>query len=226
MLFAFDCAVLSMLMRVFVPGAPFGISHRGLARGLAVAVAALAVEQLIASVLIAPKNPKGFNDTALLGLKLYVVGIGIQAVIVVYALALAATCHRNLQNSKGAQDPRAMMTSSQDQPSAQWRSASYALLFSLGAILTRTAYRLVELSGLLVGRFQVLAHHEVFFYTLECLPVLAALAVWVVTDARGVLDQCPSAGTSAAAYSYHAVSEGLADRESLRLSRVGNAELG
>lgn len=198
----------------------FGISHHALSRGLFATIAVLTVEQLIASVLIAPKNSRGFNGTAILGLKLYLVGIGIQAVIVLYTLALAATSHRNLQDSKETQDSQEMVTSSHDQSSAQWRPVFYALLFSLGAILTRTAYRLVELSGLLVGHFQVLAHHEVFFYTLECLPVLAALAIWVVTDARDVLDQSPLPSTSTAAYSYHAVGGGHLDHESLRLSRV------
>jgi hypothetical protein len=209
------------MMRGLFPGEKLvGITDQALPRGLLVVIPLLAVEQLIASVLIVPKHrpspSKEASKTAMLGLQLYLVGIGIQEVIVLYTSVLAVILHRKLTN-KEIPNPQAMTTDPFDQASPKWRSISYALLFSLGALTTRIAYRLVELSGFFTGHLLMLAHHEVFFYTLECLPVLAALGVWAVVDTEGLLDQRSSGSKFVGAYSYHEISGVLADEDSVPL---------
>jgi hypothetical protein len=214
----FDCIVLIRMMRAFFPDEKLvGVTDQSFSWGLLVAIPLLAVEQLIASVLIAPKRPP--SNTATLGLQLYLLGIGIQEVIVVYTSVLAVILHRKL-TAREAPNPQAITNDPSDSASTKWRSISYALLFSLGAILARIAYRLIELSGLFLGYMQFLAHNEVFFYTLECLPVLAAVGVWAIVDTELLLDQQYSDRTPVGAYRYYEVSGELADNVPIPLSRV------
>jgi hypothetical protein len=226
--FAFDCIVLTGLTRaISSEGESARITDTTLTRGLVVVVPFLVVEQVVASMPIAPKHrPSSSNqhhDTAMLGLQLYLVGIGIQEVIAAYTFALAVILHRRLTTT----EVKGQHTTVIDLPNhalTRWRSLSCTLLLSLGAIFTRIAYRLVELSGLFTGFLLGLAHYEVFFYTFECLPVLAALGVWAIVDTEGLLDHGPSIGTLTGPYSYHEVSEILLDDQLPALLRAG-AEL-
>ncbi|KAJ4291606.1 hypothetical protein N0V90_009501 [Kalmusia sp. IMI 367209] len=201
---------------------PVGVTDKVLSWCLSILIPLLTVEQLIASVLIAPKRQlslsRGDVNTTMLGLQLYLVGIGIQEVLVVYTSALAISLNRELRDRE-VENALAMRIRPYDQASTRWRSISYALVFSLVAILTRIAYRLIELSGFFTGYLLVLAHNEVFFYAIECLPILAALGVWVIVDIESQLDQQSSSGTPIGAYSYHEVGSELIDN-SIPLSRV------
>jgi hypothetical protein len=226
--FAFDCIVLTGLTRAISPeGKLVRIKDTALTRGLVAAIPLLAIEQVVASALIAPKHrPSSFGrhqDNAMLGLQLYLVGIGIHEVIVAYTSALSVMLHRRLTTTeiKGQQTPAIDLSK---HALTRWRPLSCALLFSLGAIFTRIAYRLVELSGLFTGFLLGLAHYEVFFYTFECLPVLAALGVWAIVDTEGLLDHGPPIGTLTGPYSYHEVSEILLDDQLPALLKAG-AEL-
>jgi hypothetical protein len=178
------------------------ITRKALSRGLIVIVPLLALEQLVASILIAPKrhpsSSRNTTDHAMLGLQLYLGGIGIQEVVVVYTLALAIILLRKSKDRENQSARRMTMD-----PWTKQRSISYALIFSLVALSTRIAYRLVELSGIFTGYLHFLAHNEVFFYTLECLPVLAALGVWTVVNTDALLDEHGSRSSSVAAYDYH-----------------------
>jgi hypothetical protein len=218
--FAFDCIVFMHMTAAFSPDDhPVGFIPHTLSWILAVVVPLLTLEQSIASVLIAPKHKSTTDrkspETAMLGLKLYLIGIGIQELLVGCTIVLAVKTNRNIGNSKGEHTPR----KSFDQVSPTWRSISYALLFSLAALATRIAYRLVELSGIFTGYLLVLMHNEVFFYTLECLPVLAALGVWTCVDTQSLSDEQSSNCAPGDAYSYHEVDGELVNGETILLER-------
>ncbi|KAF2025188.1 hypothetical protein EK21DRAFT_93450 [Setomelanomma holmii] len=220
LIFAFDCIVIIRIWTNLFSDEKFaGLAARALSRILFVVIPLLAAEQVFASVLIAPKHrpsaSRASSNTAMLGLKLYLVGIGFQEVIVVYTCYLAVMLHRTSNDHTHDRSH----TSSQ-KTSFDWRSASYALLFSLVAISIRIIYRLVELSGIFTGYLLVLMHKEVFFYTLECLPILAALGVWTFVDMQGWLDQPSSIRAPNAAYRYHEVSGELEDSNAVLLGRV------
>jgi len=211
----FDCIVLIRLMRASCSDEmPVGVTEQALSRCLLVILPLLAIEQLIASLLIVPKHQpsysRGASDTAMLGLRLYLVGIGIQEVIVVYTSALTVILHRSLTNRE-VEKNQTTTTDPSDQASKRWRSILHALLFSLGAISTRIFYRLVELSGFFTGYLLVLAHNEVFFYTFECLPVLTALGVWAMVDTEDLLGEQTLESTPVGDYRYYRVSRELVD---------------
>jgi hypothetical protein len=132
------------------------------------------------------------------GLKMYLGGLAIQQLLTIYITILVYTVHNAL--SRGHKTTfwspaswsiwRPMSVS--DVPHSvmrteeEWRDITRSLLSSLFALTIRTVYRLVELSTFFTGWFSFLAHYEVFFYMLECLPVLAALGVWTMVDVEGL----------------------------------------
>jgi hypothetical protein len=63
-------------------------------------------------------------------------------------------------------------------------------------------------------------HNEVFFYTLECLPVLAALGVWALVDTQDLLNEQLLHGASGDAYRYHEVGREPLDGEAIPLEGV------
>jgi hypothetical protein len=153
-----------------------GITPKTLFRGLIVAIPLLAVEQLCASMLIAPKHrPSHFNNTpnhAMLGVQLYLVGIGLQGLLMVYALALTVALQKK-DAGRDTKDPQHTIT-------------TYTLIISLVSLLMRTVYRLVELSAFFTGYMQFLAHSEVYFYAFECMPVLTALGIWMLMGSNEI----------------------------------------
>ncbi|KAH7070242.1 hypothetical protein FB567DRAFT_216965 [Paraphoma chrysanthemicola] len=223
--FALDCILLLRMTTTILPNENLaGVKVQDISRCLFIVIPLLAVEQLIASILIAPKHrpspSRQDTSTAILGLKLYLVGIGIQGIIVISTIFLALVLHRRnrdreietyeVKERESSDDCRSLHT---------WRLAVYALLFSLAAIATRITYRLVELSGIFTGYLPVLIHKEIFFYTLECLPVLAAVGVWTCVDGS-CLEDWSSTSTAVGADGYHEISGELADDDLVVLGPV------
>lgn len=143
-----------------------GLTREALRRSLAVVITLLAVEQLAASVLIAPKGNS--SDHAMLGVELYLGGIGLQGLVMITTLALAIALRKKLTDrANKSSRPVTILVS---------------LTFSLVFLLVRTTYRLFELSAFFTGHLQFLAHSEVYFYAFECLPVLIALGIWLFVE--------------------------------------------
>jgi hypothetical protein len=204
----------------FSPNENFiGLTPQILSWILAVVLPILTLEQFIASILIAPKHKSSASrkspTTAILGLKLYLLGIGIQELLVGCTIILAAKINMKIGRSKTEHQH---IKSSGDMP-LKWRSISHALLFSLAAIAIRIAYRLVELSGIFTRYLLVLMHNEVFFYTLECLPVLAALGIWMLVNTQDLLNEQLLHSAPGDAYSYHEVGREHLDGEAIPLER-------
>jgi hypothetical protein len=209
-IFAFDCIVLINITKVVFPSETvMGLTLWALSRIVFGVIVLLAAEQIIASALIAPKNRSSISgksrDTTMLGLQLYLISIGIQEVLLAGTTFLAIKLDKNMRDNEAKRGQNRLS----DEILPGSRSMSYALIFSLAAIATRTTYRLIELSGIFTGYMLVLMHNEVFFYTLECLPVLAALGVWALVETHGLLDQRLSDSARDHAYSYHALSDRL-----------------
>ncbi|KAF2439296.1 hypothetical protein P171DRAFT_421748 [Karstenula rhodostoma CBS 690.94] len=209
LIFALDCTVLQRLITAYRQDEKLlGVTGGVLSRVLLVTIPFLAIEQLVASVLIAPKHrssPSGSgSSTAIIGLKFYLVGIGVQEVLVVYVSIIAILLHKKLRDNEVV-DLRAKATYVSSQLSNKCRSTIYSLIFSLAAIFTRVAYRLIELSGIFTGHLLVLMHNEIFFYTLECLPVLAALGVWTIVGFEDLLKQTSLNSIPVGTYAYHEI---------------------
>lgn len=181
LVFVFNCGILMTLINISTAeyDRSGGLTRRGLTRLLILTVPPLAAEQLIAAVLIAPRHRPSAQtdwkstDTAMLGLQLYLAGIGVQGLLVLYTFAPAVALYRKLRTGKDT---------------VSCRRVCQAFFFSQTAIFLRVAYRLIELSSFFTGYLRFLAHHEVFFYTMECLPVLAGLGVWTFVCLDHVLD--------------------------------------
>jgi hypothetical protein len=145
---------------------------------LSIVLALLCVEQFIAAIMIAPAHSvarqmspeRGYIAGA--GMSLYLVGIGVQGIVCVCMATLTILWQYN------------SLERLRDTPHAHLRlcdSRHLALHLSLGMILMRTCYRLLELSGFLGGD-SPLAHIEGLFYGLEVTPMLIALGVWLLVD--------------------------------------------
>jgi hypothetical protein len=201
----------------------FGITNDVLSQALKFTMPLLAIEQFVASVLIAPKQqssyPGSSSSTAVLGLELYLAGIAVQEIIVVYIFILAILVYKRFRDSE-VEFSNVKTTAASSKASKRWCSTFYALFFSVAAIWTRIAYRLIELSGVFTGYLLVLMHNEVYFYTLECLPILAAVGVWLVAGSEGLLYQGSLDAVPTGAYTYHEVSGELAEDHVVLVARV------
>ncbi|KAF1970901.1 hypothetical protein BU23DRAFT_201500 [Bimuria novae-zelandiae CBS 107.79] len=219
LVFALNCVILTKMIRTSFPHSPLlGLTPQTLSRFLLTLTPLLAVSHLIAAVLIAPKHrpspSRPSSPTAMLGLQLYLVGIGIHEVLVGYTFAVSVLLFRKFTTTEVTKTVPSMM-------GANRCGVLYVLLFSLAGVLVRIAYRLVELSAFFTGYFRGLAHREVFFYALECGPVLAALGVWVLVDAERVLETGSAGSMGGGGYEYHEIGEGLAGDDEVGLARVG-----
>lgn len=147
-----------------------GLGGQVLERSLALAIILLSIEQLVASVMIAPKHRKSFSvhspNNAMFGVELYLGGIGVQFLVMVYTLALTIALHKKITD--------------RDTRGRQRITVLTILMFSLVSLLARTIYRLIELSSFSTGYLLFLAHSEVYFYACDCSPVLIALGIWLV----------------------------------------------
>ncbi|CAI6332875.1 unnamed protein product [Periconia digitata] len=220
LVFAFDCFVLSKIVKA--AGLDISLNDPQtwiLSRGFLFATTNILAEQLIASILIVPKRKptasRGASETAMLGLTLYLAGISIQALMLTYAIILAFISHKRLGGRGFAPNSARLIHGSVHQ--SLRRSTSYAMLFSLSSISLRTAYRIIELSGLLSGTLLFLAHNEFFFYAFECLPVLAAIGTWAVVDIGTLLNCELSDSSQIRTYKYQQVGEELPDSDTTGL---------
>jgi hypothetical protein len=223
-IFVFDCIVFVQMTISFSPKEKvIGLTPQVLSWVLTVVLPLLILEQFIASVLIAPKHNSSISrkspDTAMLGLKLYLLGIGIQEILVGCTILLVVKINRHTGGRK-VDCPR---SNPSDDVQPKRRSISHALTFSLAAIAIRIAYRLIELSGIFTGYLLILMHNETFFYTLECLPVLAAMGIWTLVDTRNLLNEQLLESAPGDAYSYHEVRREPQDSEAILLES-GNME--
>ncbi|KAJ7641317.1 RTA1 like protein-domain-containing protein [Roridomyces roridus] len=100
------------------------------------------------------------GKTALLGIHIYMGGIGLQQLFILGFTGLVVRFHYKMR-----------LLDSGD----AWKTPLYLVYASLSLITVRIIYRLIEFSS---GLYSPLTMHEAPLYTLEALPMFAALVVW------------------------------------------------
>ena len=164
---AFDYMILGRMIYYFLPEQKvFGIEGRKFAvYFVCFDIVSFAVQGVGGS--IASGGPNEDPNTILLGIHVYMGGIGLQEFFILCFMALAIQFHRRMLvlERQGAIDSY--------KPS--WRPLLYALYASLICITVRIIYRLVQYSA---GVESTIPTHEVFFYVFEAVPM--ALAIWLM----------------------------------------------
>jgi len=107
-------------------------------------------------VLINNDSPK----VALMGIHIYMGGIGLQQFFIFCFIGLAVRFHYKMKRLGGATD---------------WKRPLYVMYASLALITIRIVFRLIEFSS---GFFSPITMHEAPFYCLEALPMFIALTLW------------------------------------------------
>ncbi|KAJ7851504.1 RTA1 like protein-domain-containing protein [Mycena olivaceomarginata] len=115
--------------------------------------------------LISSDSPK----LALLGIHIYMGGIGLQQLFVLGFTALVIRFHHKMNRIGG---------------STAWKQPLYTMYASLILITIRIVFRLIEFSS---GVFSPITMHEAPFYCLEALPMFVALLLWNVCHPGRVL---------------------------------------
>ena len=128
----------------------------------------LTIVQLVTCGMVITGNPP---QVQVLGIKTYIGTIAIQEVLVLCLFVMVIIFCSNMATNAQRMNRKW----------PRWKIISFALLFSLGAISLRTAYRMIELLQVFQAN-SILAHSEIFFYSFEAVPILAALSVWTVVD--------------------------------------------
>ncbi|KAJ7139035.1 RTA1 like protein-domain-containing protein [Mycena epipterygia] len=112
------------------------------------------------------------NDTprlALLGIHIYMGGIGLQQFFILGFFALVVRFHYKMNRLGG---------------STEWKRPLYTMYISIALITLRIVFRLIELSS---GVYSAITMHEAPFYCLEAAPMFIALLIWNVSHPGQVL---------------------------------------
>ncbi|KAF8180780.1 RTA1 like protein-domain-containing protein [Mycena galopus ATCC 62051] len=106
---------------------------------------------------------------ALLGIHIYMGGIGLQQLFILGFTGLAVRFHYKMKRIGGT---------------TEWKRPLYLMYASLALITLRIIYRLIEFSS---GIDSPLTMHEAPFYTLDALPMFVALLLWNIFHPGQVL---------------------------------------
>jgi hypothetical protein len=133
--------------------------------------------QLGGGVLIQPGTSL---STQMLGIHLYMGGIGLQQFCILIFLCIAIKFHLVMnQRERGAQVI--------DDKPRNWRTLHYILYASLALITTRIIFRLVEFASGLDPTKNPIPFHEAYFMCLDALPMFIAIALMNVVHPGSVL---------------------------------------
>ncbi|EGO03666.1 hypothetical protein SERLA73DRAFT_46678, partial [Serpula lacrymans var. lacrymans S7.3] len=105
------------------------------------------------------------STTLMLGVHIYMGGIGLQECFIIFFFGLAVMFHKRMNRGEGLERPR------------DWRRLLYVLYATLGLITLRIIYRLVEYSD---GFHSTITESEAFYYCLDALPMFCAIALYNV----------------------------------------------
>ncbi|KAJ6602640.1 RTA1 like protein-domain-containing protein [Mycena vulgaris] len=116
-------------------------------------------------VLLDSDSPKD----ALMGIHIYMGGIGLQQLFILGFIALVVRFHYKMKRIDG---------------STEWKRPLYLMYASLVLITIRIIFRLIEFSS---GLLSPITMHEAPFYCLEALPMFVALSLWNILHPGRVL---------------------------------------
>lgn len=164
---AFDYMILGRMIYYFLPEQTlFGIKANRLAKYfVCFDIVAFIIQGIGGS--IASGGPQEDPATIMLGIHIYMAGIGLQEFFILVFVFLATKFHRRMcaidRSGQGTHEP------------GKWKALLYALYSSLFLISVRIIYRLVQYSG---GVESTIPTHEAYFYCFEALPMV--IAVWIM----------------------------------------------
>ncbi|KAF6803097.1 RTA1 domain-containing protein [Colletotrichum sojae] len=121
--------------------------------------------QLVGGSMAGPTAPP---EDQMRAIHIYMGGIGLQEFFIVIFIGLALTFQRDMRRAEGL---------SRIQIRGGWKPLMWALYFSLGMITVRIIFRLVEFSSG-HGVDNTLITREAYFYVLEAVPMVFAIAVF------------------------------------------------
>ncbi|KAJ6486509.1 RTA1 like protein-domain-containing protein [Mycena vitilis] len=154
---AFLYVLMSRLVYFFVPEKKaMGISARRLSLCFVLLDITAFLAQAGGGSIISNTDTK----IALLGIHIYMGGIGLQQFFVLIFTGLVIRFHRKMLQLDGPLD---------------WKRPLYVMYTSLGLITIRIIFRLIEFSS---GVYSPITMHEAPFYCLEALPMFVALLLW------------------------------------------------
>ncbi|KAJ7226284.1 RTA1 like protein-domain-containing protein [Mycena rebaudengoi] len=170
---AFDYVVMSRVIYVFADQRVLGIGARRLALIFVLLDITAFLMQAAGGSFTNNEDPK----VVLMGLHIYMGGIGLQECFVLLFIAVVTRFHYKMLR------PDIASTVTRPAPGA-WKRAVYPMYASLALITLRIVFRLVEFSS---GMISPITQTEVPFYVLEALPMFVALALWNVWHPGQVL---------------------------------------
>ncbi|KAF6824226.1 RTA1 domain-containing protein [Colletotrichum plurivorum] len=121
--------------------------------------------QLVGGSMAGPTAPP---EDQMRAIHIYMGGIGLQEFFILIFVGLALTFQRDMRRAEGLL---------RNQSRSGWRPLMWALYFSLGMITVRIIFRLVEFSSG-HGVDNPLITREAYFYVLEAVPMVFAIAVF------------------------------------------------
>ncbi|KAF8137830.1 RTA1 like protein-domain-containing protein [Mycena galopus ATCC 62051] len=163
---AFLYVLMSRLVYFFVPEKHVGgISARRLSMCFVLLDITAFLMQAVGGTMIGNTEPK----IALLGIHIYMGGIGLQQFFVLGFTALVVRFHYKMKQLDG---------------STAWKLPLYIMYTSIGLITIRIVFRLIEFSS---GVYSPITESEAPLYCLEALPMFAALLLWNIFHPGQVL---------------------------------------
>jgi hypothetical protein len=133
--------------------------------------------QLGGGVLI---TPGASASTQMLGIHLYMGGIGLQQFCILIFLSIAIKFH--LVMNQRERIPQVL-----DDKPRNWRTLHYILYASLALISTRIIFRLIEFASGLDPSKNPIPYHEAYFMCLDTLPMFIAIVLMNIVHPGSVL---------------------------------------
>ncbi|KAJ7455808.1 RTA1 like protein-domain-containing protein [Mycena latifolia] len=164
---AFLYVLMARLIYFFVPEKHVGgISARRLSLCFVLLDIIAFLAQAGGGSIISNDSPR----VALIGIHIYMGGIGLQQLFIFAFTALVMRFHYKMKRLASHRHA--------------WKRPLYAMYASLALITIRIVFRLIEFSS---GLFSAITMHEAPFYCLEALPMFAALLLWNIFHPGQVL---------------------------------------
>ena len=170
---AFAYMVLGRMIYFFLPEQKiFGIHARRIALWFVCFDILSFLTQVGGGLLI---NPGNDPNTLLIGIHVYMGGVGIQEFFIVVFMAFALRFRTLMRRFETGQLPAVGLIDEHRKQS--WRGLLYVLLACLALITTRIIYRLVEFASGINPDANPIPYHEWYFYAFDALPMFVAFSV-------------------------------------------------
>jgi hypothetical protein len=180
---AFDYMVLGRMIHFFLPEQKiWGIRARKLAVWFVLADILSFLTQLGGGSMIQNGND---NSTLMLGIHIYMGGIGLQEFFILIFTAFAFRFRARMIRVESGQLPGVGLQDADRRRS--WRVLLYALLATLALITTRIIYRLIEFAAGIDPNSNPLPFHEWYFYVFDAAPMLLGLMIMNVAHPGRIL---------------------------------------